>query len=195
MEYILSFGALGEFGRFRSLDETQIHRGDRVVARTPRGLELAEVLCPATSRHESLLEGEPLGELLRLADADDFQRSRLASERSEQIFEKALTLTASLDWILVDVEVLLDLKQAILHFVQGSECDLLPITRELGHLFDCQVTLQDLTAPSETSSGCGSCGSGAGCGSGCGSCGSGELQEHFAQLREQMNLHNRTPLL
>src|SRR5205823_2900968 len=107
---------------------------------------------------------------------------------------------------MVDVEILLDGQQALLHAVRLGPCEEGPLLAELGDRHGLIVRLYDLAAEpavEEDDHGCGSCGSG-GCGEGgCGDCGSGggggggcgscsaggaaELATYFSALREQMD--------
>jgi hypothetical protein len=197
-DYLVSYGAGGDFGRFRAAAPLACLRGDRVVVRSARGLELGAVLCPARARHERL----PAGDLLRVAGPAD---EALALERdtaAQALLERAATLVAELDLPVefLDAEVLLDGEHAVLHHVRWGDADIRPLVRSLAREHELQVTLTDLTRPQPEAEahGCSSCGSGGGgcgnCGSeggGCksGSCGSvtpAELRAYFAGLRERM---------
>src|SRR5437763_835307 len=70
-EYLVSYGTLGDFGRFRTVRPLTCRRGDRVVLRTHRGVEIGEVLRDATAGHAHYLPNTTVGSLLRLATADD----------------------------------------------------------------------------------------------------------------------------
>jgi hypothetical protein len=210
-EYLLSYGVRGDFGRFRSARPLECRRGDRAVVRSPRGLELAQVLRPAQPGHAHFLPNTSVGRLLRLADAADERAAAEMAGRAGALFERGrgLLVELALPLELIDVEVLLDGEQAVLHHLRWADADLRPFVSALSKAFGLQIVLQDLThsAAAEQDepehgcgrAGCGSggCGSG-GCGSGgCGSCGSAEPQEvkaYFAGLREQME-RRRTPLL
>ena len=64
LEYLVSYGLAGDFGRFRSLTPLVCRRGQRVVVRSHRGVEVGIVLRPATPRHASFLPNTTLGQLL-----------------------------------------------------------------------------------------------------------------------------------
>lgn len=212
-EYLISYGVLGDFGRFRSSASLDLQRSDAVVARTSRGIELGEVLCPSSSRHIHLLPGHTVGELIRAAGENDLCQAVLQEEQAREIFAAAQELAQGhqLPLEILDVELLLDGEHLILHYVHWKEFDPRDFVSGLSRRFDVQVCLQDLSDPSHNgmesdgsqSCGSGGCGSG-GCGSGgcssggCGSggCGSGvDLQEYFAALREKMNHSDRASLL
>ncbi len=208
-EYLVSYGPLGDFGRFRPERPLECRRGDRVVVRGPRGVEVGEVLCDATPRHADFLPGAPAGAVLRRVTDDDEPALDRLRQRGQDFFEAARRRAdeLSLPIEILDAEVLFDGDRAVLHYVRWSDCDLRDLVSGLSRRFSVYVLLQDLTRDEphqDEAHGCGDCGSGGcgsgGCGSGgCGSCGSGakpdEVQAYFAALREQMIRRDRVPLL
>jgi cell fate regulator YaaT (PSP1 superfamily) len=214
-EYLASFGMTGEFGRFRTATPLGLHRGERVVVEGPRGVEIAEVMRPATPRHAHFLPNTSVGQLLRRLTPPDEQIESDMRLRAQQLFERGGQLAAELGLplMLLDAEVLLDGEHAILHQLQAANADVRPFVSTLSREFDMHITLVDLSRDRSSSmseesdepagcgrpdcgqradGGCSTCGSG-----GCGSCGSAQpkdLEVYFAQLREQME-RQRTALL
>lgn len=206
-EYLVSHGSAGEFGRFRSREGQACRRGDRVVLRTPRGLELGSVLCPANPRHARMLEDVVTGELLRIAGPEDEEIARGIQDRQQRLFDDARALAGELQLPLeiLDVEVLLDGHQVTLHYLRWAECDERPLVSALSKKYEAMVALRDLALPAGASA-CGKpdCGNGSGgctscgTGSGCSTCGSKtmskDVQEYFAGLRQKMEQSQRVPL-
>jgi cell fate regulator YaaT (PSP1 superfamily) len=206
-EYLASFGLSGEFGRFRTATPLQLRRGERVVVKGPRGVEIAEVLRPATPRHAHFLPNTSVGQLLRRLTSADEQSEGEMRLRAHQLFERGGQLVAEmgLPLMVLDVEVLLDGEHAVLHQLRGGDADVRAFVSTLSREFAMHITLVDLGTDREERvpdegdehGGCGrpNCGRGAdgGCSTcssgGCGSCGSAQpkdLELYFAQLREQM---------
>src|SRR5262245_60125950 len=96
-EYLLSYGASGEFGRFRPLKYLTCRRLDRAVVRSHRGVEIAQVLCVATPGHAQFLPNTTVGQHLRLATTEDEHAADLARTRSQQVFADARRLAAELE--------------------------------------------------------------------------------------------------
>jgi hypothetical protein len=202
-EYLVGYGVRGEFGRFRAPAALTVQRGDRVVVRGPRGVEIGTVLRPATRRHAALLPDAPAGTLLRVAGPDDEAQAERLGVQAGALLERAGRLAAELGLPLepLDAELLLDGEHAVLHHLRWDDADLEPFARALEVEYRLHLTLSDLTGPREEAAGCGSCGTGGhGCGDcgsgGCGACGSvrpDEVQEYFAGLRQKME--QRLPLL
>jgi hypothetical protein len=184
-EYLLSYGNAGEFGRFRAAGSLRCRRGDRAVVRSPHGLQVGVVLCEATPGHAHFLPNTTVGHLVRLASGDDERTAAELRTRGQEIFTRGRQLAAELGLPLeiLDVEVLLDARQALVYYLGRGECDPRPLMDPLADRYRMLVSLHNLALPVEPmeeedahgSCGSGACGSGAGCGScgsgGCGSCG------------------------
>jgi cell fate regulator YaaT (PSP1 superfamily) len=214
-EYLASFGLTGEFGRFRTATPLGLHRGERVVVRGPRGIEIAEVMRPATSHHAHFLPNTSVGQLLRRLTLADEQTESEMRLRAQRLFERGglLAVELGLPLTLLDVEVLLDGDHAVMHQLRVRDADVRAFVSTLSREFAMHIALVDLGRDRNGSvldegdepagcgrpdcgqradGGCGTCGSG-----GCGSCGSAQpkdLELYFAQLREQME-RQRTALL
>jgi hypothetical protein len=208
LEYLFRYGLQGDFGRFRPVHPLTCRRGDRAVVRSPRGLEIGEMLREAAPGHAVFLPNTTVGQVLRLVTPEDEQAAARMQKCGQELFDRATRLAAELGLPLevIDAEVLLDGGHAVLHHLHWEVCDVRPFVSTLSREFQLRLTLADLTrfqpapAPAEEG-GCGSCGSEGGCGScgsvgGCGSCSSPrpqEVQAYFAELRERME--RRTSLL
>jgi hypothetical protein len=212
-QYLVNHGKSGGLGCFAASEPLALKRGDRVVLRTRRGLELGTVLCQASVRQARLLQ-EASGELLRRATTADEQTADRLDHLGQQIFQEGrrLAVDANLPLEILDVELLLDGRQAILQHLSVTECDYTPLVEALSRRHDLQVFLENLAAPApveeEAHGGCGKpdCGKTAGgscttCGTGggCSSCASGsgvDMRAYFAHLRGKMEeAHQRRPLL
>jgi hypothetical protein len=211
--YLVQYGRPAFVGAMQARCASEgVGRGDRVVIRGPRGLEIGTVL---VARATAMMPVD--GEILRPAALDDFA----AAERNEALGQKILTAAgdAGLPISFIDVEVSLDGATAVLHALPFGECDASPLFAELSDRFGLAVRLLDLSQtptskdpPDPTKATCGKpdCGTGSG---GCTSCGTGgcstgscskgsvtsagELSAYFADLRRQMEASGlaRTPLV
>jgi hypothetical protein len=208
-EYLLSYGVAGDFGRFRPLRPLALGRGDRAVVRSHRGLELAEVLCPARPGHARFLPNTTVGTLLRPATPEDEAAALTMRERGQRLFEDGRLLAAELGLPLavLDAEVLLDGEHGVVHHLSWGAFDERDMVSALSRRHDLRLALHGLhtagAAEEADEHGCGreGCGRTAGggcdtCGSGgCGTCGGGtpaDLQAYFLELRRQM--HERDAL-
>src|SRR5437868_13776188 len=105
-KYIARHGAMRFLGEYEADGEATYARGQRVVLRTERGLEVGEVLCPATAPAMQLLVEPTRGHIARfLSDADEPDLLRI-HELEVQEFGTCNRFIAqrSLQMELVDVE-------------------------------------------------------------------------------------------
>src|SRR5579862_6885881 len=146
LEYLVSYGQLGDFGRFRSAKPLACRRGDRAVVRTHRGVEVGEVLREATPHHAAFLPNTSVGQLVRLltpADEKDLSRSR---ERGQALFVRAAAAGRELELPLevIDAEVLFDGDHGVVHLLRWKECEFRPFVSPLSREFDLHIALADL---------------------------------------------------
>jgi hypothetical protein len=194
-DYLVSYGQGGFLGRFRTAAD--YCRDDRVVVRSPRGIEIATVLGMAPNGQMAL---ESDGEILRSATDDDEAAASRFRDRIVTILDDAHKSAEArgLPLLFVDGEILLDGRDAILQAVHWADCDATALFEDLSRRHGLLVKLADLTATPKAGGcptcgadkqGCDSCGTG-GCSSG--SCSKGsvksadELTAYFAGLRKQM---------
>ena len=209
---LVQFGTSGFVGRFRS-EEAAAARGESVVVRSPRGLELGTALGEVAERFAGQLDESAGGELLRTATDADRADAELARDLGHRLIDAADVFGQPAAFL--DAEVTLDRRAAVLHALPWGECDLDPLLAELSDRFGLAVRLLDLrrtatvTDPPEPKTSCGpdcgtkdcssgGCGTGGGCSTGSCSKGSvksaGELTAYFADLRRQMEASGRVPL-
>jgi hypothetical protein len=202
LEYLVSYGLAGDFGRFRAPRPLPCRRGARVVVRSHRGVEAGSVLCPATPRHAAFLPNTTVGQLLRGLTPDDERALGATRERGRRLCERAAALAdeLALPLAVLDAEVLLDGEHAALHLLRRDAGDVRPLVSALAREFDLHIEIADLARAAEeeehhgcgregcgreAGGGCSTCGTGGGCGS-CGTKAAPDMAAYFAQLREQM---------
>jgi hypothetical protein len=205
--YLISYGACGALGCFVAPEQAvQYPRGSQVMVRTERGRETGTVLCQGSPQGlPSGLElhpGEILGEYQH-QEASEPERLNLLGQ---EVFSAAIQLMKELflPIKLIDVETVSDPDTVVLHVLQFGQVELQTLQTELIKRCLVKVLIHDVTNPEAleeaAESGCGSCGSGGGCGEGgcgsggCGSCSSSyspqkfqdDWQKYFAELRQGM---------
>lgn len=178
--YFIRFGVSGHVGRFASEIPRELRRGDRVVARTSRGLELAEILSSveADAEESDAFADAIDGTILRpVLDTDDLLQVRLARYR-DRAFDACRTWLDQngIAGTLVDVEHLLDGESLYFHFLgEPPELDF-AASEELAALYEKKIhfrrfaeTLQQGCGP-----GCGTESAANGCATGgCSTCATG----------------------
>src|SRR5438445_1936064 len=134
---------------------------------------------PANSGHSRLLADQFVGQILRLATEADLLLAERMKQRAQKLFEdgRRLLCELALPMEILDVEVFLDGRQAVVHYLRWADCDPRPLMDALSQRYRLLITLHDLALPNtgetEEEPEFASCGAG-GCGAGgCGSCSAG----------------------
>ena len=168
LSYLIRYGVMSHVGRFSALPmcETIFERGQLVVIRTDRGVELGEVLTavegkPVAAGHQpgatAAQEGEiDLGSLvaadsphvLRLADPEDLARSKSAQAARPSRFSvcQRILQEGNWPWELVDVEPLLDGRATVIHYLGPHRLDVAPLRARFRVECDIDVVLEPIGA-------------------------------------------------
>lgn len=215
-QYVVAFGKSGGLGCFTVVEPLDLVRGDRVVVQTPRGIELGDVLGPATLRQARLIGAQASGDILRRATEDDRSIVPQLQQQADELFaaSRVVAERLALPLQILDVEVLLDRRHVLVQFVGGGEADVTKLVEALQIQDELQIRFENLAGPQvdehddhshggcdkpdcgRTNGGQGGCTS-CSTGGGCSSCGTGkpDMRAYFAHLRGKMEEAHRTPLL
>ncbi len=164
---LVRYGRIPEVAKVQG--DSRCERGERVVVRTHRGLELATVLetLKAPTKPEEPEESDSDFVVVREATpADQFEFTGLATRAAVEFNEWQARITEwKIDVQLVDIEWTLDREKLILYVLndRGPECTRLAIqAAAAGYgLIEVQpVAAAGLVAKEKTGGGCGDCGCG-----------------------------------
>lgn len=174
-QFFVRIGALGEIRLARALAPLQ--RGQRVVVRSPRGIELAEVVSQRQNEGEIAGGDASAYRILRpTSTTDELLISRLARYKRDAIEtcrERLRQLGSEVT--LLDVDQLLDGGTLLMHFLGTLDDAAQEIAGEIAQKYESIVRTNHLSELLRE--GCGpECGTTAGCGSqgacgGCNGCG------------------------
>jgi hypothetical protein len=169
-QHFVRIGVLGSVGRFAAPARERFSRGTRVICRTPRGLEVGQVLSEVDLAGETATDGSLLR---RVTVEDDLLIARLEKNRDEAFLACSARLAElALPNILLDVEHLFDGQSLYFYFLGDTTPALDAVTTELADVYEAKAQLQKFA--DTLTAGCGpDCGTeeGGGCGTGgCSSC-------------------------
>jgi cell fate regulator YaaT (PSP1 superfamily) len=136
--HLVRYGLLGHVGAFAAVDALRYPRRSRVVVRSPRGLEVGEVLAePADGGPRDAADGQILR---RMTVQDDLLEARLDRRRHEA-FEacQQLLTQAEVPAALVDVEHLFDGEGLFFYFLGDPPQQANDITRRLAETYEAAV--------------------------------------------------------
>ena len=143
--WIVRHGAMRFLGEFDPETGTYA-RGDEVVVRTDRGLEVGHVLCPASPRAVELLEEPTRGRIVRkLSDHDRAERVRLR-EREEQELSTCARFVEQrrLQMELVDVEHLFGGERIIFYFLAEKRVDFRELVKDLAREYQTRIEMRQI---------------------------------------------------
>ena len=179
--YLIRYGTASQIGRFSADPEPVFERGDLVVIRSHRGIELGEILVeggdPGSDQHDS----SSVTRILRPAGPEDVMEARRAETERDRRFALCSEVLEVGAWPidLIDVEPLLEGNRTVLHYLGARIPDVTELLAAFRTVCDLDVMFQPVGLDEPTDDpdadqdhhGCGSCSSSGGCGSVSGGCG------------------------
>ena len=181
--YLVRYGAMGTVKPGYAQD-FPLQRGQFVVLRTPRGLELGEVLGQVRTHQ---ISAEPVA-IARVADSNDMECVTDAARTRSRLLELVESIFSQGQWPIevVDVEQLLDPERVVVYYLGPYPLETDGLCALVKEQFGPELIFELAGTPSnsaETSCSSGGCGSdtkdkqtgetsgkGCGTGAGCGSC-------------------------
>jgi len=118
----------------------------RVILKTERGLEIGDVLCPATPQAVAQIAEPTAGEILRLMTIDDLAKERQMKLHSKDQFDAAVKLVAAhkLAMQIVDVEPLFGADRLVFYFLSEKRVDFRELVRSMAREFATRIELRQI---------------------------------------------------
>ncbi len=144
--YITRHGAMRFLGEYEAPAETSFPKGQEVIVRSERGLEVGEVLCPATPQAVQLIQEPTKGQIVRGMTEDD----HAAVDRLRQVelreFEKCLEFVAQrhLQMELVDAEHLFGGERVVFYFLAEKRVDFRELVKDLAREFRTRIEMRQI---------------------------------------------------
>jgi cell fate regulator YaaT (PSP1 superfamily) len=145
-KYITRHGAMRFLGEYEAAGETAYARGDAVLVRSERGLEVGEVLCPATPATVQLLAEPTSGQIVRrLTDADqpDVERVRQAEVKAFETCNRFIA-HRRLPMELVDVEHLFGGERIVFYFLAEKRVDFRELVKDLAREYRTRIEMRQI---------------------------------------------------
>ena len=145
-KYVVRHGTMRFLGEFEAGEGDTYARGDEVVIRTERGLEVGQVLCDAGPRALELLADPTRGRVLRRLTEDD--RSALdrllAAEADELAACQRFVAQRRLQMELVDVEHLFGGERIVFYFLAEKRVDFRELVRDLARAYQTRIEMRQI---------------------------------------------------
>src|SRR3954465_2371342 len=144
--YVLRYGSTRAVGLFSPRGQDRYVRGMRVIARTPRGLEAAEVLAEATDEQAKLLEKSPGGQIMREMSAEDASELSHLQQRELSAFEACQKHVArlALPMQLVDIEHVFGGERLVIYYLSEERVDFRELVKSLASEFQTRIEMRQI---------------------------------------------------
>jgi cell fate regulator YaaT (PSP1 superfamily) len=144
--YVVRFGVMRFLGVFSANAEADFRRGTKVIVRTDRGLEDAEVLCVADAEAVQRMKAPAQGQILRAMTVEDTRemarlRQQAAAElKTCQEYIGKLGLAMQL----VDVEHVFGGERVVIYYLAESRVDFRELVKLLAGEFQTRIEMRQI---------------------------------------------------
>jgi cell fate regulator YaaT (PSP1 superfamily) len=146
LRYIVRHGTTRLLGEFEAPEGASHHRGERVLVRTERGLELGEVLCDASPRAVEQITDPTKGHLVRVLTEDDqAQVEKLHQAEAEEFATcQRFVQQRRLQMELVDVEHLFGGERIVFYFLADKRVDFRELVKDLARQYQTRIEMRQI---------------------------------------------------
>ena len=139
----VKFNNVGKFYYFSTT--LDLHKGDKVVVETIRGLELGEMISELKDISEFKLNAElkPIKRKANRADVEVYSINKLKAEKSFEIC-KDIIEKSGLDMRLINCEYTLDASKVIFMYTADERVDFRELLKKLASVFKCRIELRQV---------------------------------------------------
>lgn len=121
-------------------------RGNRVIARTARGMEQGEVLCEATPETIAKMSETASGTIQRVLSAQDMTEVQHMEQNAKLNFAncRRLIRELDLDMDLIDVEMVFGGERMVIYYVSEARIDFRDLVKRLATEFQTRVEMKQI---------------------------------------------------
>jgi cell fate regulator YaaT (PSP1 superfamily) len=146
VKYVVRCGVMRMLGVFSPRSSDEYCRGDRVIARTNRGLEVGEVLCEATDETVAQLPDPPTGQILRgMTSEDENELHHMQTGETEE-FDRCdrIIRKSGLNMQLVDVEHVFGGERIVVFYLAEGRVDFRDLVKMLAAEFQTRIEMRQI---------------------------------------------------
>jgi cell fate regulator YaaT (PSP1 superfamily) len=116
------------------------------VIRSDRGVELAEILCPASERTSRFLEHPVAGEILRTATREDLDQEASHLQARDEAYATCQNLITArrLQMNLVDVEIIFGRERIIFYYLAEKRVDFRELVKDLARALRTRIEMRQI---------------------------------------------------
>jgi cell fate regulator YaaT (PSP1 superfamily) len=145
-KYITRHGVMRNLGEFEAGEGAAYLRGQQVVVRSDRGLELGDVLCEATPRAVQLITEPTHGQIVRAVTAEDRREADRLREAERVEFDACCRYIHQrhLQMELVDVEHIFGGERIVFYFLAEKRVDFRELVKDLAREFRTRIEMRQI---------------------------------------------------
>ncbi len=144
--FVVRYGVMRFLGVLSARGNDSYMRGDQVIARTPRGLEVGEVLSFADEETVKHLKEAPTGQILRKMTVGDSSEWSHLSQKLTESFETCRQFVNKLDlpMELVDIEQMFGGERLVIYYLSESRVDFRDLVKQLASEFQTRIEMRQI---------------------------------------------------
>jgi cell fate regulator YaaT (PSP1 superfamily) len=144
--YVVRYGVTRSLGVFTNSRGETLRRGQQVIARTDRGLEVGEVLLEATEEVVAKIADPRRGQVLRVMSAEDVREAERLHEQERREFTSCKQHVASLKlpMEMVDVEHLFGGERIVVYYLSEARVDFRELVKVLAGEFQTRIEMRQI---------------------------------------------------
>lgn len=145
-KYVVRYGSMRTLGVLSTRGQDRFDRGEAVIARTNRGLEIGEVLCEATEQVVGQMNEPPYGQILRKMTTDDeIELNHLRTQETSE-FEACQRHVEelSLEMELVDIEHIFGGERVVVYYLAEQRVDFRELVKRLAAEFQTRIEMRQI---------------------------------------------------
>ena len=145
-KYITRHGAMRFLGEFEAGEEAIYTRGQEVVVRSERGLEVGDILWESTPRAMEFLAEPTHGQIVRVLTEEDRQERLRLHEKEGQEFDtcRRFIRQRNLQMELVNVEHLFGGERIVFYFLAEKRVDFRELVKDLAREYRTRIEMRQI---------------------------------------------------
>lgn len=145
-KYVVRFGSMRTLGVLSTRGGDRYSRGNQVVARTNRGLEVGDVLCEATPHALGTIKDPTHGQILRSLTAEDVNEHTHIQSREPSEFETCdrVVKELGLDMELVEIEHLFGGERIVIYYLAEERVDFRELVKVLAAELQTRIEMRQI---------------------------------------------------
>lgn len=144
--YITRHGVMKFLGEYQAMGDATYARGQDIVVRSERGLEVGEILCESSPRALEMLVEPTRGQIVRPMSEDDRAQAQRVRQSELQEFGRGQDFIRqrSLPMELVDVEHLFGGERIVFYFLAEKRVDFRELVKDLAREYRTRIEMRQI---------------------------------------------------